>query len=52
MDDRIILDNLFKKLNDEIHFKLFKESNIVELDNNNKGNFNNKIKFNTLLNKI
>ena len=29
MDDLIILDNLFKKQNDEIHFDLLKESNIV-----------------------
>ena len=39
MSDLIILDNLSKKLNDEIHFELFKESNIIGIDNNNKGNF-------------
>ena len=31
MDDLIIFDNLFEKKNDEIHFNLFKEVNIVEL---------------------
>ena len=39
MDDLIILDNLFKKQNDEIHFDLFKTSNIVELNNNNNKEF-------------
>ena len=47
MDDSIILDNLFEKKNDEIHFDLFKESNIVELNNNNKEFFNREINFNT-----
>ena len=47
MDDLIILDNLFKKQNDEIHFDLFKESNIVELNNNNKGFFDREMNFNT-----
>ena len=47
MDDLIILDNLFEKKNDEIHFDLFKESNIVELNNNNKEFFNREINFNT-----
>ena len=31
----------------EIHFDLFKESNIIALNNNNQGNFNKEIKFNT-----
>ena len=47
MDDKIILANLFKNLNDEIHFKLFKESNIVELNNKNKGSFSRETNFNT-----
>ena len=47
MDDLIILDNLFEKKNDEIHFDLFKESNIIELNNNNKEFFNREINFNT-----
>ena len=47
MDDLRILENLFEKHNDQIHFDLFKESNIIELNNNNKGNFSNLISFNT-----
>ena len=47
MDDLIILDNLFNKHNDQIHFDLFKESNIIRLNNNNKGNFNKEINFDT-----
>ena len=47
MDDLIILDNLFNKHNDEIHFDLFKESNIIEHNNNNKGDFNKEINFDT-----
>ena len=47
MGDLIVLDNFFKKLYDEIHFELFKESNIIKINNNNKGNFNNEISFNT-----
>ena len=47
MDDLIILDNLFKKQNDQIQFELFKESNIIKFNNNNKRNFNKEISFNT-----
>ena len=47
MDDLKILENLFEKNNDEIHFNLFKESNIIELNNNNKENFSKIISFNT-----
>ena len=47
MDDLRILDNLFNKHNDEIHFDLFKESHIIEHNNNNKGDFNKEINFNT-----
>ena len=47
MDDFIILENLFEKHDDEIHFDLFKESNIIKLNNNNQGNFDKSIKFNT-----
>ena len=47
MDDLIILDNLFKKQNDQIHFELFKESNIIKINNNNKGNLNKEINSNT-----
>ena len=47
MNDLIILDNLFKKSDDQIHFELFKESNIVKINNNNKENFNKEVSFNT-----
>ena len=47
MDDFRILQNLFEKNYDEIHFDLFKESNIIALNNNNQGNFDKEIKFNT-----
>ena len=47
MDDFIILENLFEKNNDQIHFDLFKESNIIAHNNNNQGNFNREINFNT-----
>ena len=48
MDDFRILQNSFEKNDDEIHFNLFKESNIIALNNNNLGIFNKEIKFNTL----
>ena len=47
MDDFRILENLFEKHDDEIHFDLFKESNIIAHNNNNQGNFNEEINFNT-----
>ena len=47
MDDFRILENLFEKHNDQIHFDLFKESNIIALSNNNQDNFNKEINFNT-----
>ena len=47
MNDFIILENLFEKHNDQIHFHLFKESNIIAHNNNNQGNFNKQINFNT-----
>ena len=47
MDDFKILENLFEKHDDEIHFDLFKESNIIALNNNNQGNFDDEINFNT-----
>ena len=47
MDDFRILQSLFEKHDDEIHFDLFKESNIIALNNNNQGNFDKEIKFNT-----
>ena len=48
MDDYIILENLFRNEQDEIHFDLFKESNLIKLNNENKNdNFDNGIHFNT-----
>ena len=47
MDDLIILDNLFKTQNGQIHLELFKESNIIKINNNNKENFDKEISFNT-----
>ena len=47
MEDFRILENLFEKHNDEIHFDLFKESNIIAHSNNNQGNFNKEMNFNT-----
>ena len=49
MNDYSILENLFKNEQDEIHFALFKESNIIKINNNNgdNNNFDNGISFNT-----
>ena len=47
MNDLRILENLFEKHNDEIHFELFKRSNIVSINNENQGDYNKEIIFNT-----
>ena len=47
MDDFRILENLFGKHDDQIHFNSFKESNIIAHNNDNRGNFNKEINFNT-----
>ena len=48
MEDYTILENLFRNEQDEIHFDLFKESNIIKLNNDNKkDDFDNGIHFNT-----
>ena len=48
MNDYSILENLFENEQDEIHFALFKESNIIKLNNENKNDdFDNGIHFNT-----
>ena len=47
MNDLRILDDLFEKHNDEIPFELFKNSNIVWINNENQGDFNKEIVFNT-----
>ena len=49
MDDIRILENLFNNKQDEITFQNLEESNIISLNNNNKGDYsNNKLLFNTL----
>ena len=47
MNDLRILDDLFEKPNDKIHFQLFKRSNIVWINNENQGDYNKEIIFNT-----
>ena len=48
MEDYTILENFFRNEQDEIHFDLFKESNIIKLNNDNKNNdYDNGIHFNT-----
>ena len=49
MNDYLMLNDLFKNEQDSIGFQLFEKSNIIKLNNNNNGNYNNKqIEFNTL----
>ena len=47
MNDLRILDDLFEKHNDKVHFELFKRSNIVWINNENQGDYNKEIVFNT-----
>ena len=49
MNDYTILENLFKDEQDQIHFELFKESNVIKINNYNgdNNNFDNGISFNT-----
>ena len=47
MNDLRILDDLFEKHNDEIHFELFNRSNIVSINNENQDDYNKEIVFNT-----
>ena len=47
MNDLRILENLFENHNDEIHFQLFKRPNIVSINNENNGDYNKEIVFNT-----
>ena len=47
MNDLRILDNLFNKHNDQIHFELFKKSNVIAINNENGNDFNKEIIFNT-----
>ena len=49
MNDMQILENLFNNKHDEITFQNLQESNIISLNNNNKGEFSKqKLLFNTL----
>ena len=47
MNNLRILDDLFEEHNDEIHFELFRRSNIVWINNENQGDYNKEIVFNT-----
>ena len=47
MNNLKILDDIFEKHNDEIHFQLFKRSNMVSINNENQGDYNKEIVFNT-----
>ena len=47
MNDLRILIDLFEKHNDEIYFQLFKRSNIISINNENQGDYNKEIIFNT-----
>ena len=42
MNDIQILENLFNNKHDEISFQNLQESNIIFLNNNNKGDFQSK----------
>ena len=43
MNDLRILENLFEKHDDQIHFDVFKESNIIAHNNNNQGNLTEEL---------
>ena len=48
MNDYKTITRLFENDQDEIGFKLFKESNIIKLNNKNNNDYdNNQIEFNT-----
>ena len=48
MNDYKTITNIFENDQDEIGFRLFKESNIIKLNNKNDNNYdNNQIEFNT-----
>ena len=47
MNDLRFIDDLFEKHNDEIHFELFKRSNIVWINNENQGDYNKETVFDT-----
>ena len=47
MYDLKIIDDIFEKQNDSIHFKLFKQVNSIMINNDNNGDYNRDIIFNT-----
>ena len=47
MNDLKIIDDIFEKQNDSIYFKLFKQVNSIMINNDNNGDFNRDIIFNT-----
>ena len=47
MNDLRIINSMFEKNNNEIYFHLFKESNIIQINNENQGDFNRDVVFNT-----
>ena len=47
MNDLQIIDDIFKNQNDNIHFKLFKQVNSISINNDNNGDYNRDIIFNT-----
>ena len=47
MNDLKIIDDIFKNQNDGIHFKLFKQVNSISINNDNNGDYNRDIIFNT-----
>ena len=47
MSDLRIIDDIFEKQNDVIHFQLFKQVNSISINNDNNGDYNRDIIFNT-----
>ena len=47
MNDLRIIDDIFEKQNDEIHFQLFKQVNQIFINNDNNSDYNRDIIFNT-----
>ena len=43
MNDYTIIENLFENKNDIIDFQSFEESNVIRLNNNNNGTYDNDI---------
>ena len=47
MNDLKIIDDIFKNQNDSIHFNLFNQVNSISINNDNNGDYNRDIIFNT-----